>query len=98
MEFIEARIWIVPGSLFTRDAPDRVKLDINDVIQEVIVLVCTEVVRNSVQLRLNLAAGLPHVLGNLVLLQQVLINLIMNAIDSMRTVTDRLAEPRHRIS
>jgi PAS domain S-box-containing protein len=76
-------------SLFTRNAPDRVELDINDVIQEVIVLVRTEVVRNSVQFRLDLSTGLPHVLGDRVLLQQVLINLIMNAIDSMRNVTDR---------
>jgi PAS domain S-box-containing protein len=76
-------------SLFTRNAPDRVELDINDVIQEAIGLVRTEMVRNSVQLRLDLSVGLPLVVGDRVLLQQVLINLIMNAIDSMRTVTDR---------
>lgn len=76
-------------TLFTRDAPDRVELDINEVIQEVTVLVRNEVSQNRVHFRLDLAAGLPHVLGDRVQLQQVLINLVMNGIDAMRTVTDR---------
>jgi len=75
-------------SLFTRNARDRVELDINDVIQEVTVLVRTEADRNYVQLRLDLAAGLPHVLGDRVQLQQVMINLIMNGIDAMRSMPD----------
>jgi NO-binding membrane sensor protein with MHYT domain len=69
--------------------PDKVELDINEVVQEVSVLVRNETARNGVQVRLQLAAGLPRVQGDRVQLQQVLINLIMNAIDAMRTATDR---------
>jgi NO-binding membrane sensor protein with MHYT domain len=73
-------------SLFQQGAPDRVALDINDVIQEVLVLLRHEAARNHVQFRLDLAAGLPRVLGDRVQLQQVLINLAMNGIDAMGTV------------
>jgi PAS domain S-box-containing protein len=75
--------------LLKKDAPDRGELDINDVIREVTVLVRDEAARNRVHVRLDLAAGLPNVLGDQVQLQQVLINLVMNGIDAMRTVTDR---------
>jgi signal transduction histidine kinase len=75
--------------LLKKAPPDKVELDINEVVQEVCVLVRNETVRNGVQVRLQLAAGLPRVQGDRVQLQQVLINLIMNAIDAMRTATDR---------
>jgi C4-dicarboxylate-specific signal transduction histidine kinase len=76
-------------SLFQKGAPDMVALDINDVIQEVLVLLRNEAARNHVQVRLDLAAGLPRVLGDRVQLQQVLINLVLNAIDAMRAVNHR---------
>ena len=76
-------------ALFTKGAADRAELDINDVIQEVAVLVRNEAARNHVQVRLDLAAGLPHVLGDRVQLQHVLINLVMNGMDAMRTVAGR---------
>ncbi len=76
-------------TVLKKRAPDRVELDINDVIQEVIVLLRNETARDRVQVQLDLAADLPHVLGDRVQLQQVLINLIMNGIEAMRTVTDR---------
>ncbi len=76
-------------ALLKKDAADRVELDINDVIREVAVLVRNEGARNHVEVRLDLAAGLPPVSGDRVQLQQVLINLVTNGIDAMRTVTDR---------
>jgi len=76
-------------ALLKKDAADRVELDINDVIRDVAVLVRNEAARNHVQVRLDLAASLPPVLGDRVQLQQVLINLLVNGIDAMRTVTDR---------
>jgi NO-binding membrane sensor protein with MHYT domain len=76
-------------SLLKNAPPDRVELDINEVVQEVSALVRNETARNRVQVRLQLAAGLPRVPGDRVQLQQVLINLVMNAIDAMSTVTDR---------
>jgi len=76
-------------ALLKKEAADRVELDVNDVIQEVAVLVRNEAARNHIQVRLDLATGLPPVLGDRVLLQQVLINLAMNGIDAMRAVIDR---------
>jgi C4-dicarboxylate-specific signal transduction histidine kinase len=75
-------------TLLLRDVPNRVELDINEAIQEVIVLVRNEAARNGVQFRLSLEADLPRLQGDRVQLQQVLINLIMNGIDAMRTMTD----------
>jgi len=76
-------------TLLKKGAPDRVALAINDVIQDVTVLVRNEAARNGVQVRLDLAPVLPPLVGDRVQLQQVLINLVMNGIDAMRSVTDR---------
>ncbi|MGA9506918.1 MAG: ATP-binding protein, partial [Terriglobales bacterium] len=76
-------------ALFKKETSDRVKLDINAVIQEVTFLVRTEAGGNDVQIRLDLAADLPPVTGDRVQLQQVLINLAVNGIDAMRSVTER---------
>jgi signal transduction histidine kinase len=51
-----------------------------------------EVIRNLVSLRTDLASDLPPALGDRVQLQQVLINLVMNGIEAMRTVIDRPRE------
>src|SRR6201987_2551762 len=59
---------------------------INDAILEVIALTRTEVANNSVSVRTQLAEGLPRVQGDRVQLQQVLLNLIINAIEAMRDV------------
>ena len=79
-------------ALLMKAAPERVELDINEIIQEVAVLVRNEVTRNRISLRNDLAPDLPRVLGDRVQLQQVLINLVMNGIDAMRTLTDRSRE------
>jgi len=76
-------------TLLKKGAPNRVELDINDVIEEAAILVRNEAARDRVHVQLNLAAGLHCMLGDRVQLQQVLINLIMNGIEAMRTVTDR---------
>jgi len=79
-------------TLLVKGAPSRDELDINEVIQEVVILMRNEVSRNRVFLRFDLAADLPRVLGDRVQLQQVLINLLMNGIDAMLTVTDQPRE------
>ena len=69
----------------TRKAP----LDVNDVVNEVIVLVQRELLRQRVSLRTELAPALPVVLADRVQLQQVIINLVMNGIEAMQPVTGR---------
>ena len=69
--------------------PEKNKLDINDIVQEVLALTGRELSENRVLLERELTEGLPHVLGDRVQLQQVLLNLIMNGIESMTVVTNR---------
>ena len=63
-------------------------VEINDAILEVIALTRTEAANNSVSVRTQLAEGLPRVQGDRVQLQQVLLNLIINAIEAMRDVCE----------
>src|SRR6266478_5939012 len=65
---------------------------INDAILEVIALTRTEAANNSVSVRTQLAEGLPRVQGDRVELQQVLLNLIINAIEAMRDVGEEERE------
>ncbi|MHC1764506.1 MAG: two-component regulator propeller domain-containing protein [Verrucomicrobiia bacterium] len=58
-------------------------LDLNDVVQEVLKLVRTDLVNHGVTAQIELAPGLPVVMGDSVQLQQVLLNLVINACDAM---------------
>jgi len=63
-------------------------LDINQAIREVIGLTQTETQRNAVRLQSRFAEGLPLVSADRVQLQQVMINLIINAIEAMAGAND----------
>jgi C4-dicarboxylate-specific signal transduction histidine kinase len=65
---------------------------INDAILEVISLTRTEAANNSVSVRTELAEALPCVQGDRVQLQQVVLNLIINAIEAMRDVGEKERE------
>jgi signal transduction histidine kinase len=69
-----------------------VPLDINDLVREVIALVQRELISHQVSLRMELAPALPMIPGDRVQLQQVIINLVMNGIEAMQSVTDRPRE------
>jgi C4-dicarboxylate-specific signal transduction histidine kinase len=79
-------------SLLLKGAADRCQLDINEVIRGVTRLVHKELTRNGASLRSHLAPDLPQVPGDRVQLQQVVLNLILNSIDAIRTLTDRPRE------
>lgn len=70
----------------------KTSLHINEVVREVLRLVEREIRSHRVVVRTELAGGLSPVLGDRVQLQQVIINLIMNAIESMDAVDDRTRE------
>ena len=76
-------------ALVKKSGTEQVRLDINEVIQEVVGLIQTEIPKNGVVLRMELAPDLPRVLGDRVQLQQVILNLVMNGIEAMSAVTDR---------
>ena len=67
----------------------RAALDVNDAIDDVVVLLQRELLAHRISVRRDLAAGLPSVLADRVQLQQVIINLTMNAIEAMQAVADR---------
>jgi PAS domain S-box-containing protein len=68
---------------------EKVPLDINDVVKEVVALVQREVTSQQVSLRMELAPTLSMTFGDRVQLQQVVINLIMNGVEAMKFITDR---------
>src|SRR6202047_735827 len=74
----------------------RERLDINDVIREVIALLDGELRRNGASLRTEMPGNLPPVVVDRVLLQQVILNLMMNAVEAMRAVSDRVRVLRIR--
>jgi PAS domain S-box-containing protein len=71
---------------------EKVPLDINNVVREVVALVQRELISHQVSLQMELAPALPMILGDRVQLQQVIINLAMNGIEAMQPVTDRPRE------
>ncbi len=75
----------------TRKAPPLLTvLDVNEAIRKTIALLGSEMRRQRVSLKVDLAVGLPPVLGDGVQLQQVILNLMMNGTEAMATVDDRL--------
>jgi PAS domain S-box-containing protein len=78
--------------LATKGVGQKAPLELNDVINDVIPLTQSEILNHQVSLRVKLASSLRLVLGDRVQLQQVLINLIMNGLQSMELVSDRPRE------
>ena len=71
---------------------EKVSLDVNDIVREVIALVQREFVNHNVSLRLDLAPALPSIMADRVQLQQVIINLVMNGIEAMQSIADQPRE------
>ena len=75
--------------LLQKSSPHLERLDVNDVIREVLALTGPELQRSEVTVCTELAATVPTVLGDRVQLQQVVLNLVANAVEAMSTVVDR---------
>jgi C4-dicarboxylate-specific signal transduction histidine kinase len=69
--------------------PEVIELSINEVIDDAIALVKRETVSQRVAVQLRLAPRLPSVRGDRIQLQQVIVNLVINAVQAMATVVDR---------
>jgi C4-dicarboxylate-specific signal transduction histidine kinase len=76
-------------SLIHKTAPERARVQINDIIAEVVALALRQASNNEVSVVTDLAPDLPPVLGDRIQLQQVILNLILNAIESMSGIRDR---------
>jgi PAS domain S-box-containing protein len=75
-----------------RTETEKGQLNINQTIRDVVILTRNEAAGKGVLLRMELAADLPDVLGDRVQLQQVILNLVMNGVEAMASVTDRPRE------
>jgi PAS domain S-box-containing protein len=79
-------------ALIKNAPPLKDHLNINAAIREVIELTRGEAVKNDVSVRTELAEGLPLIDGDRVQLQQVLLNLIVNAVEAMTEISERARE------
>lgn len=68
---------------------ERRGLNVNDLLRDVLALVRSELERHRIDVQLTLCTDLPVIVGERVPLQQVLLNLIVNAIEAMSPVSDR---------
>ena len=76
-------------ALFTKKESTTELVDLNEATREVIALSSSNLQRNRVVLRQELADDLPAVVGDRVQLQQVILNLLLNACDAMSDIDDR---------
>ncbi|UWU79111.1 PAS domain-containing protein [Bradyrhizobium huanghuaihaiense] len=79
-------------TLIKKAPPRRGRFDLNEAILEVIALARSEVLKHGVSLQTGLATGLPAVDGDRVQLQQVILNLILNAVEAMSGVDEGARE------
>jgi PAS domain S-box-containing protein len=91
-------------SLYRRDTSDRERLDLNEIIREMIVLLRDKADRNSISIRTELDSALPLITADRVQLQQVLMNLILNGIEAINdakgelTITSKTADAQLLVS
>jgi putative pyrimidine permease RutG len=76
-------------AMFRKDGGERIDLDVNEVVREVLMLLAEELEEQDVRVDAHLAERLPPVHANRVQLQQVVLNLITNAVEAMSSVRDR---------
>jgi C4-dicarboxylate-specific signal transduction histidine kinase len=76
-------------AMFTKSAPERVAVQVNDLIRQAVGLLQAEISRNGVVLETDLAPDLRPATADPVQLQQVLVNLMLNGIEAMSSVEDR---------
>jgi PAS domain S-box-containing protein len=85
-------------SLYKKDLPQRELVEVNEIIREMVELLRAEATQYAVSIRTDLVADLPKITTDRVQLQQVFMNLILNAIEAMNetggilTVKTQLSE------
>jgi PAS domain S-box-containing protein len=85
-------------SMFRKEAGDKSEADTNKLIGTVMGLVSADLRKHQVELKIELNDQLPSVIANHVQIQQVILNLVMNAIDAMRSVHPRVLSVKSRLT
>jgi PAS domain S-box-containing protein len=78
-------------ALAKKSPPQKDWLDLNDTIDEVLTIAGSQIQRSQVSLQTRLSSGLPRIMGDKIQLQQVILNLLVNAIEAMSGMSE---EPR----
>jgi PAS domain S-box-containing protein len=81
-------------ALIKKEPPRNDRFEINEAVREIIALTHGETTKNEVSVRTRLADRLPLVQGDRVQMQQVLLNLIINAVEAMTSVSEESRELR----
>jgi signal transduction histidine kinase len=76
-------------SMFKKSGQERVPVNLNGLIEEVLGLVRGDLQKRRILVKTDLSAGLPSILANRVQLQQVVLNLLVNAAEAMDSVNNR---------
>jgi predicted ATPase/signal transduction histidine kinase len=76
-------------ALARKSEPEMAPFDVNEAVEEILVLLRSELRRQNVSLEAQLSDGIEPVTGDRVQLQQVVLNLVMNGIEAMSAVMDR---------
>jgi C4-dicarboxylate-specific signal transduction histidine kinase len=81
-------------ALTRKTSPRIVRVDVNEAVLDIITLARSELVRHGVSLETELDTGLPLIEGDRILLQQVILNLILNAAEAMGCIDEGAREIR----
>ncbi|MCP4676201.1 MAG: PAS domain S-box protein [Deltaproteobacteria bacterium] len=73
--------------LLKRGDLEQEALDVNDVAREIVAVLVNEATNSNVVIQLNLAVELPRIIGDRIQLEQVVLNLAVNAVDALRNVS-----------
>src|ERR1700728_2364558 len=76
-------------SLINKTAPERARVQINDIVAEVVALAHRQASKNEVSVETDLAPDLSPIFGDRIQLQQVILNLMLNGIEAMTGLSER---------
>jgi C4-dicarboxylate-specific signal transduction histidine kinase len=85
-------------AMFSKDTQEKSAVSINELIRAVLGLVHIDLRRHRVETQISLDSQLPPVLGNEIQLQKVILNLVMNAIEAMRSTEPRLLSIKSKVN
>ena len=85
-------------AMFKHDVQEKAPVDINKLVSSVLALVVIDLQKHDIELQTQLDEQIPQVLGNQVQLQQVILNLVMNAIESISSVETRVLRIKTELS
>ena len=85
-------------AMFKHDVQDKTLVDINKLVSSVLALVVIDLQKHEIELQTQLDDQIPQVLGNQVQLQQVILNLVMNAIEAMSSLQTRVLRIKTELS